>query len=303
MTKLTSVVCVGLTIGLFIGVSETQSAEKYPSRPINFIIGVEAGGGADIQERPLVAKLSTILGQPVVVVNKPGAGSSISYRALHDAKPDGYTVGVGMGTLVTNKLQGLLPFDFRDYTLFCAHATGVPIVVASTKRQRNFTSIKEVVEFAKANPGAVSIASGAKGQMWWIGAIEFQKLAGVKFNIIPQEGAGGFSIAQVAGGHTDLAVLGLAEAKTQIDAGNVRLLATFGHRNPFSYPNAPTMKEVGYDVKTCSLITKIGPPNMPKDIVDFLVKAMETGKGPGVCEVPRGEKQYADTLPEPGRGL
>jgi tripartite-type tricarboxylate transporter receptor subunit TctC len=101
-------------------------------------------------------------------------------------------------------------------------------------------------------------------------------LTKAKFNVIPQEGAGGYSIAQVAGGHTDLGVLGLAEGKSQIDAGNARLLATFGDRRPFAFPNVPTLKELGYDVKVCSLVSAIGPPGMPKEVVDPLVKAIAT---------------------------
>ena len=276
MKKRTVIVIVFfLILGVTAGSHDGFAAEKFPSRPINFIIPIEAGGGGDVQTRPLAARVSELLKQPVIVVNKPGAGSSIGYRAIHDSKPDGYTIGIGMATIVANKLQGLLPYDFRDFTMLGAFQIAVPAVVASTKRQRNFTTIQEAIDFAKAHPGEVSIASGGRGQTWWIGAMEFQTLTGAKFNIIPQEGAGGYSIAQVAGGHTDLGILGLAEGKSQIDAGNARVLATFGDRRPFAYPNAPTLKEVGYDVKVCSLVSAVGPPNMPKEAVDVLVRAIE----------------------------
>jgi tripartite-type tricarboxylate transporter receptor subunit TctC len=269
---------VYLLVYMVTGENKGQAAEKkYPVKPITFISPVEAGGGADVQARPLVEKLSVLLGQPVMVVNKPGAGSSIANRAIHDAKPDGYTIGNGTASIVSNKLMGLLPYDYRDFTILGAFLDAVPIVLAATKTQRPFKTLEEVITFTKANPGEVSVASGGKGQTWWIGAMEFQNITGVKFTIIPQEGAGGFSIAQVAGGHTDLGVLGLAEGKPQIDAGNVRFLATFGGRRPFAYPNVPTLKELGYDVKLSSLNVVMGPPNMPKDVVDILVKAVEVG--------------------------
>jgi tripartite-type tricarboxylate transporter receptor subunit TctC len=260
----------------FLWGTDLQAAEKFPNKPITFIIPIEAGGGGDIQVRPLAAQVGTLIGQPLVVVNKPGAGSSIGYREIHDSKPNGYTFGVGMATIVANKLQGLLPYDFRDFTMLGGYMMAVPALMASTKGKRNFKTLQELVEFAKKHPDEVTVASGGKGQSWWIASVEFFKKAGIKVKIIPQEGAGGFSVAQVAGGHVDLACAGLAEAKPQIDAGNARLLAAFGPRRPFAYPDVPTLKELGYDCKTASLVSCVGPPGIPKDIVEILVKAIET---------------------------
>ncbi|MDP2707326.1 MAG: tripartite tricarboxylate transporter substrate-binding protein, partial [Burkholderiales bacterium] len=92
--------CLGFSSGL------VQAAEKYPVKPILFIVPVEAGGDGDVLVRPVMEKVSKMLGQPVVIVNKPGGGSSIGYRELHNAKPDGYTLGWGSATIITNKLQG-----------------------------------------------------------------------------------------------------------------------------------------------------------------------------------------------------
>ncbi len=268
-----------LGIFLMVGIIGLEkrglAAEKYPVKPITFISPVEAGGGADVQARPLVENLSKILGVPVVVINKPGAGSSIANRAVYEAKPDGYTIGNGTASIVANKLMGLLPFHYRDFTILGAFLDAVPVIVAAIKTQRPFKSMDEVVKFARANPGEVSMASGAKGQIWWIAANDFLNVAGIKVKIIPQEGAGAFSIIQVAGGHTDLGCLGIAEGKPQIDAGNARILATFGKRRPFAYPDCPTLEELGFKVKISSLNVVMGPPNMPKDVVDILVKAVE----------------------------
>jgi tripartite-type tricarboxylate transporter receptor subunit TctC len=252
-----------------------QAAEKYPVRPITYVMTVEAGGGADLSARPLCEKLGSVLGQPIMVVNKPGAGSSIGNREIHDARPNGYTVGVGTATIVTNKLLGLLPYDYRDYTVLGAYQKTVPAIVAATKGKRTFKTLQEVVEFARLHPGEVSIAAGAKGQMWWLAAMEFQAVSGAKFNIIPQEGAGGFSITQVAGGHVDIGVLGVSEGKPMIDAGNARLLAIYGNTPPHAYPNAPTLDGLGFKCKTSTMASVIGPPNMPKEITEVLIKAVE----------------------------
>ena len=254
----------------------TRALEPYPVRPITFIVPVEAGSDGDILARPISQKVSALLGQPIVVVNKPGAGSTIGYREVHDSKADGYTIGVSFATIVSNKLQGILPYDYRDFTILGTYATYIPIIVASTKTQRPFRTIEEVISFAKSHPGEVSMATAGIGQSWWIAAMAFQAGTGLKFNMIPQPGSGGFAIAQVAGGHTDLAVLALGAAKPQVEAGNVRFLAVFGSkRAPAPYDNVPTLKEIGYDIFWESTQTVIGPPKMPKDITDKLAKAFE----------------------------
>lgn len=266
---------VSLVVCVVNGKNNVLAAEKYPLKPITFIIPLEAGGGLDIAMRPFCEKLGAVLGQPVIVVNKPGAGSSIGYRAVHDAKPDGYTIGAATGSIVTNKLQGLLPYDYHEFTILGAHQRSCMSIVAATKGKRTFKTLQEVIEFAKLHPEEVKVASGAKGQMLWVATLEFQSVTGTKFNIIPQEGAGGFSIAQVAGGHVDLAFVTLSEGKPQIDAGNVRLLAVFGDRRSTSYPDVCTLDELGYYCKASPVSTNIGPLNIPKEITDILVKANE----------------------------
>jgi tripartite-type tricarboxylate transporter receptor subunit TctC len=180
-----------------------QAAETYPVKPINFIVPNEAGSDADIPARALLQKVSAILGKPVIVVNKPGAGSSIGMREVHDAKPDGYTIGMSHATILINKPLGTLPYDHAGFTVMGTYATLVPIIVASTKTSRPFKTMQDAIAYAKANPGEVSMATSGVGQSWWVATLAFQEGTGLNFNIIPQPGTGAFSIAQVAGGHTD----------------------------------------------------------------------------------------------------
>jgi len=254
---------------------QVQGAEEYPVKPIVFIMGVEAGSDGDVLSRPFAHRVSTLLGQPIVVVNKPGAGSSLAYREVQSAKPDGYTIGWASATIIINKLQGVSPYDYHDFTMLGTYYTAIPIIVASTKTKRPFKTIEEVISFAKAHPGDVSIATSGVGMSWWVATMAFQEGAGAQFNIIPQLGAGAFAIAQVAGGHTDLAVLGLAAAKPHIDAGNVRFLAVFGSKRVSGYDHVPCFTDVGYDISWESPNLTMGPPKMPKHVTDVLVKAVE----------------------------
>lgn len=256
--------------------SSLQAAESYPVKPITCIIPIEAGGDADINARPLMEKASAILGKPIIIVNKPGGGHTIGYREVFQAKPDGYTIGIGALTIVMSKLQGLFPYDYRDFTLMGSFTAQYPMIVASTKTQRPFATIQEAFSFAKSHPGEVSWATTSVGGPYWAGALLVAESTGLKFNIIPQAGSGAFVVTQVAGGHCDIGVTGAPSAKPHIDAGNIRPLAVLaGSRLPGQYNYVPTLKENGHDVSINSYISAIGPPKMPKAIVEKLVKTFE----------------------------
>ena len=252
---------------------EVRAADIYPSKPITFIVPIEAGSDGDILARPFVQKASAILGKSIVVVNKPGAGSVLGYRELQDAKPDGYTIGMGTITIVTNRLQGLMPLDYYNFTLLGTFYRAYMNIFGSNKTKRPFKTIAEVISFAKAHPDEVSLAAAAVGQSAWVAAMAFIAGTGIKINVIPQAGSGGFAIAQIAGGHADLAISHLPAAKPQIDTGNIRFLAVMGGERAPGFENVPTLKEVGYDVswESCGIV--MAPPGIPKEAADKLAKA------------------------------
>jgi tripartite-type tricarboxylate transporter receptor subunit TctC len=252
------------------------AAEKYPVKPVVCIVPNEAGGDADTLARPLMQRVSKVLGQPIVIVNKPGAASSLGYREHLAAKPDGYTIGTATATIITNKLQGIMPYDYNDYTILCTYATYVPFIFASTKTKRPFKAIEELLSFAKANPEEVSVACGSKGLSWWQATMAFQQACGIKFNVLPQPGGGGISVVQAAGGHADIAVIALGAGRSQLEAGNVKALALFARdRFPGRYNYVPTLKEAGCNVTWYSTQVVMAPRNVPKDIAERLVKAFE----------------------------
>jgi len=266
---------IGLCSGI-VGPESARAAEKYPVKPITCIVGVEAGADGDVLVRPVMQRVSKLLGQPVVIVNKPGGGSSIAYREIHGAKPDGYTIGWGSATIITNKLQGVSPLDYHDFTHLGAYTTFFPIVIASTKSQNRFNTIQEAIAYAKANPGKLNMSTAGVGQSWWVAAMSFIGGTGISVNTIPQPGAGAMTVAQVAGGHADVGVAALGSAKSMIEGGQVKFLATLGEgRAPAPYDKIPTVRELGYDVSWESTNFVMGPPNMPKEVVATLVAAVE----------------------------
>ena len=224
-----------------------QAAEKYPVKPIECIVGVEAGADGDVITRPIAQSLSQILGQPVMIVNKPGAGSSIGYREIYNARADGHSIGWGSATIITSKLQGVSPYDYHDFTQLGAFCTYFPIVIASTRGKQNFKTIQEAIAYAKAHPGELNMATAGIGQSWWVAAMSFLGGTGVMVNTIPQAGAGAMVVAQVAGRHAELGGAALGSAKRMIEGGQVRYLATLGEqRAPVPYDTIPTVKELGY---------------------------------------------------------
>lgn len=260
----------------FFSTGAAQAADKYPAKQILFIVPVEAGGDGDVLVRPIMQRVSRMLGQPIVIVNKPGAGSSIGYREIHNAKPDGYTLGWGSATIITNKLQGVSPFDYHDFTQLGAYATFFPIVIASTKSAIKFNTIQEAIAYAKANPGKLNMSTAGVGQSWWVAATAFLGGTGINVNTIPQPGAGALVVAQVAGGHAEWGVAAMGSAKGMVESGQIKFLATLGDgRAPAPYDKIPTVRELGYDVSWESSNFVMGPPKLPKEIVAVLANAIE----------------------------
>jgi tripartite-type tricarboxylate transporter receptor subunit TctC len=269
------VIIATMTFLIVLGIvnlrGNTFASERYPVKPITFVIPIGPGSDIELVMRPWLQKASDMLGKPIVIVHKPGAGHTIGYREIYSAKPDGYTIGSMVGSMLSVKLQGLFPYDYHDYTIINTVANMYPVIVASKKNKHPFTTIEEVLTYAKSHPGEVTIASTSVGSTWWVATMYFQERTGLTFNVIPQEEGAGQAITQVAGGHADLGICGLTVARSQIEAGNLRLLAGLSNhriREPYNY--APTLKEIGQDIVFLGTSAIIGPPKMPKGLVDKL---------------------------------
>ncbi len=276
MNRLLRYFCRGAAAAGMLFMLQPALAQDYPAKQIICIVPTEAGGDGDLLVRALFEGVSARLGRPIVVVNKPGAAGSAGYREIHDARPDGYTIGLAFPTLYMNKMQGFLPWDHHDFTLIAQHGSFTPIMVASAKSAQPLKSLKEVIAQARARPGEVKFALSVVGGSWWMAGLLLQSSTKTVFKNIPQEGSGAVVIAQLAGGHTDVGVSGLATAMSQIDAGNLHLIATFGReRIPGKFSHVPTVLESGFDVVWDSPNFIVGPPRMPRPVVEKLMKAIE----------------------------
>ncbi|WP_114973997.1 Bug family tripartite tricarboxylate transporter substrate binding protein [Rhodoferax ferrireducens] len=220
-------------------------AQGYPERPITFICPWPAGGTADQSMRALCLVAARALGQSIVLENKAGASGMIGTKAMASAKPDGYTIGQIPISVTRFSQLGTLQLDpLKDFT-FLARTSGQTFGIA-VKADSNFKSLKDLVSFAKANPGKLTYAHAGVGGATHVGMEEFAMAAGIQFNHVPYKG-GAEALQAVLGSHVDL----LADSSSwapHVEAGKLKLLATWGEHRTARFKDAPTLKELGYNV-------------------------------------------------------
>lgn len=220
-------------------------AQAYPERPITFICPWPAGGTADQSMRALCLVASRVLGQSIAVENKAGASGMIGTKAMASAKPDGYTIGQIPISVTRFSQLGTLQLDpLKDFT-YLARTSGQTFGIAVPANSK-FKSLQELVAFAKANPGKVTYAHAGVGGATHVGMEEFAIAAGIQFNHVPYKG-GAEALQAVLGNHVDL----LADSSSwapHVEAGKLKLLATWGEQRTTRFKDAPTLKELGYNV-------------------------------------------------------
>ena len=252
---------------------ESLAAEKkFPTRPINVIIPFQPGD-TDNNLRPFTDKMAQYLGQPLNFVYKPGASGSIGAGFVAGSEPDGYTlVGSQQSSLVIVPLtvKGIT-YTWKNFAPICGLAGGYNVIAVQSKSR--WKNIQELLAEAKSNPGKISYVtgSGALGITTLI-AEAFFKEAGVKFNQIPAQGSGP-AVTAILGGHTDAVSSQITPAFPHIQAGTLRPLVVSTEKRVPTLPDAPTMKELGYDVVVPSLYGLLAPKGTPKEIVEAIALA------------------------------
>ena len=275
-TLLGLAVIFALIIGLQAIPGVVSAQEKYPAKPINFLIGFPAGGTTDVCARPLVAAASKILGQPVVVVNKPGGASAVAVATLKMEKPDGYTIGImGSGALLSQHMRKV-PYDTaKDFTPVMQYAVYLYGLVVRPDSPWN--TFKEFIGYAKANPGKIRYSTAGPGSPQHLVMERLALKEKIKWTHIPFEG-GSPAVSALLGGHVE-ACSQTTEWKKQVEAGRLRLLAVYGEKRMIDFPDVPTLVELGYEIVAPSLICIAGPKGLPPQVVETLhgafKKAME----------------------------
>ena len=242
--------------------------EKYPSKPINLLVGFAPGGGSDVVCRALAPTASKVLGQPIVVNNKPGGGSVVMISILKDQEPDGYTIGSLLtGPVAAQYLRNDVSYDTRkDFTPIIGLADSqYGLVVKSDSPWKTFG---EFIDYAKANPGKIHYSTAGIGGPQHLVMERLAEKAKIKWTHVPFEGAMPATTA-LLGGHVE-ASSNSTEWKKFVESGRLRLLAVFAERRNPDFPNVPTLIELGYDITAPTISGIIGPKGMDPRIVETL---------------------------------
>ena len=249
-------------------------AQDYPTKPIRIIVAYPAGGANDIVARAIGQELTQDLGQAVVIDNRSGAAGTVGADAAAKSAADGYTLFMAAGAhTLAPSLHVKLPYDIvQDFQPISLAALGTYLLVVHPSVPAN--SVKELIELAKAKPGALNFASSGAGAPPHLAGVMFQKLAGVTLNHVPYRGDTP-AITDLIAGQVQLAFLSIQPLIPQVKAGKLRALAITSGRRSAAVPDLPTVAEsglTGYDIGTWWGL--LAPAKTPRYIVDRLAASM-----------------------------
>jgi len=267
-----------LTIALFAPAAVAQS---YPERPIRLVIPFAAGGPNDLIGRPLAEKMSEALGQPIVIENKGGAAGSIGTAFVAKAPPDGYTLLMTTGSFTGNVAISANPTynpiaDFTPITLL-AQSYGI---VLMTRPGFPAKTLTEFVALAKKYPGKYSYGHAGIGNVTYVAAELFQKLAGIELIKVPYRGTASFA-PDIMSGHVDVGFMSTLLAQPNLQGGQLRALGISGAQRAPTLPDVPTFQEFGYkEMDVTGYFGLLFPAGTPRERVMVIqreaAKALQT---------------------------
>lgn len=283
---------LGLVAGVAVsltGLVMSASAQEFPTKPIIWILP-SAGTVSDNTARFMAPLMAEKFGQPVIVDNKPGAGGIISFEVGAAAKPDGYTILFGSsGPIATYPFtQKKLSYDpIKSYEP--VHGFGASPLVLAVNGSSKFTSFKELVDYAKANPDKLNFATVGVGSAQHLATVLMMQNAGVSMAHIPYK-ATSTAVTDLLGGTIELMFDFASVLKPQIEAGKLRAIGTTGQVRLPSLPNVPTFAELGYPgINFTAWSVLLAPAGTPPQVVEKISQVFEA-----VLKDPRVVKYHDD---------
>lgn len=281
-------------VSIFIFGSLPANAQtKYPTRPVTFICPWGAGGGTDQIARMLAVLLEKDLGQPVTVVNRTGGGGAVGHTAGATASPDGYTITFVTLDITMMHWMGLTKINYNDYKpVALVNLDPAGFLVRTGAPWKN---VKEVLDYAKANPGKLKASGSGKGTIWDLARAGMLKAAGIPVAAmpwVPTEGAAP-SLAELAAGGLDVVTCSLPEARSMIEANKVKALGIMSDKRADLFPEVATLREQGIPWSTGTW-RGVG---VPKETSDDIVKILEKS-----CEKAVASAEFKDFMKKSGFG-
>jgi tripartite-type tricarboxylate transporter receptor subunit TctC len=246
------------------------AAEDYPSRPIRIVVPFGPGGFTDVVARIIQKELGASFGQPVVIENKPGAGSTIGTADIAKAKPDGYSlVMISTTHVISPHLYKSIPYDpIKDFTPVMKLGEGPYVLVVHPSL--GVKTVAELVALARAKPNTIDYASSGNGSSQHLVGALFATMAGAPLNHIPYKSSSG-AMNDLLGGQVKVSFAGMPNALPNIAAGKLRALAVTSKKRSPDLPNVPTLDEAGVRGYEATIwLALLAPPGTPREIVNKL---------------------------------
>ncbi|MFM9884958.1 MAG: Bug family tripartite tricarboxylate transporter substrate binding protein [Burkholderiales bacterium] len=266
--------CLYLALIALVAQAGAALAQPYPSKPIRIIIGFAPGGGADINARLLAPKLTEMLGQPVVIENRQGAGANIAHELVAKAAPDGYTLLLTTPSVTTGMaLYRKLPFDtLRDLTAVSMFSTGPLVLVIHDAVPAK--TLQELIDLARRKPDSLTFGSAGTGTGQHLGGEIFKLRTKTDLLHVPYKGTGP-ALTAVLAGEVNMSFTTIQAASPHIKGGRLRALASAGAKRSELMPDVPTMAEAGvHGVVTEIWYGVLAPAATPREIVNLLSNAI-----------------------------
>jgi tripartite-type tricarboxylate transporter receptor subunit TctC len=248
------------------GIASASAADVWPIKQVELINPFGAGGAADIQARKLAEIISRDLGQPMVVRNVTGAGGAIAYNEVHRSKPDGQTLIWYSGAINTLAARKQVPYDYKAFEPIVG--VGIETVSIAVSKNAPWKDLKELIAYAKANPGKVTMGNSGMGSVTHMVPLALASKAGMKITHVPF--GQGLAMAALMGGKIDSSSQHPAEVFNQVKAGEVRILAISSEKRISLWPDVPTMKESGVDLEFDQWRGIAAPKGTPQAVTDKL---------------------------------
>lgn len=266
MTPLTRRQAVVGAVALATGGASRAQPAAFPSKPLHLIVGYSAGGAVDIIARVVGQHLQAALGQPVIVENRPGAGTNIAIKALIDSPADGHWLMLAANALAANvSLFQPTPYELSRVTPI-ALVGRVPVVIAANA-QSPVDSIKALIAQSKARPDSINYGTPGNGSTPHLAVELFERAAGIRLTHVPYKG-GAQAITDAIAGHIQTVALNALELLPHVKAGKLRVLAALSDKRSPIFPDAPTIAESGFPGFEASVwYGLVGPAKMPPAVV------------------------------------
>jgi tripartite-type tricarboxylate transporter receptor subunit TctC len=271
---------------LWFGAAADMAAAAYPDRPIRLIVSFPAGGSSDAMARIVQGGVEKLLGQAIVVENRPGAGGMIAIDMIAKAPPDGYLIGLGgAGALGTNLgLQEKMTYDpLKDIAPVTALA-GSPFILAASPALKG-KSLRDILALARQSGEKLAIGHGGNGTLMHLTAEMLNQTAGTKIALVPYRGIAPV-VNDLIGGHIALGIIDPPTGMAAIEAGTIATIAISSSRRFARLPEIPTIAEQGLpDFESTGWFGIVAPAGTPADVIGKLNEAfVATLKDPAVTE-------------------